>query len=194
MNLYSKILSITIGYTICGILTSAVFPSLSFGEEAKEPVKLKIGDMAPSFALRNLDGVYIKLSDFCGPLPEGSKDKRNIVLLDFFATWCKPCFPEISILKKIHKKYKNNGLIVFLISIDIEGSDVVKPFVKNRKICLPVLLDMYKVTADRYGVKGIPHLFVVDRDGKIKAIYVGKEKGLEKKLRRDIKELLKEDD
>lgn len=192
MNLDNKIPGVAIWYIVSGISAILLFCFLSYGKEAKEPPKLKVGDTAPTFALRDLSGNYVKLSTFCGPWPKGSKDKRNIIILDFFATWCKPCIPEISILERIHKKYKNKGLKIFLVSIDAKGEDVVKPFVKKRKISLPVLLDMYKVTADRYGVKGIPHLFIVGKDGKIKAIYVGKEKRLKKKLTRNIEKLIKE--
>ena len=173
---------------ICG----SVLFSNQLAAKSKKSIQLKVGDNAPSFALRNLEGGYVKLSSFCGKYSEKSRNNRSVVILDFFATWCEPCIEQMPVIESIHQKYKEKGVKVFLVSNDIEGAKKVLPFVKKSKIAVPVLLDMYRVVADKYGVDKIPYTFVISKDGKIAAMYQGKKDNLvfRKELEGKIEELL----
>jgi peroxiredoxin len=131
---------------------------------------LKPGSEAPSFSLPTLEpGKREVLSVWCGE--KLSKPYVNstphIVILSFWATFCKPCQKEIPILMKFAEKHKDDKLRIFLISLDKEGKSKVKPFVEKKKFTLPVLLDPYSRTAERYGVKALPALFVIDSKGMI---------------------------
>ena len=72
-----------------------------------QPVNLKIGDPAPLFVLKSLDDDRVFLRDYCGELRQPWKNKtKHVVLVSFFATWCKPCHKEIYELQETIKKYK----------------------------------------------------------------------------------------
>lgn len=122
---------------------------------------------APKFALKTLDEQESTLNDY--------KDK--ILLVDFWATWCKPCIETMPEMQKLHEKYATKGLVVLGVSIDEKGAKVVKPFVQKRKFTYPILLDGGDKPAWReFGVKGVPALFLVSRDGQIVRQWTGKPK------------------
>ena len=88
---------------ICG---SGLFTMHLIAKE-KKSVQLKAGDTAPTFALRNLEGNYIKLSSFCGKYSKQSKNNRSVVILDFFATWCKPCIEQMPVIEGIYEQQRS---------------------------------------------------------------------------------------
>jgi thiol-disulfide isomerase/thioredoxin len=90
------------------------------------------------------------------------------VVLSFWATYCKPCQKEIPELQAFAEKHKKDNIIVMCISIDKEGADIVGPFVKEKGYAVQVLLDPYTKTSERYGVKSLPALFVLDTMGIIR--------------------------
>ena len=117
---------------------------------------------APNLTLPDLAGKPVSLSDF----------KGQVVLLDFWATWCEPCQEEIPVLKSLYAKYKDRGLVVLGVSVDEAGAKTVAPFAKRNNINYPVLL----VGADPpegYPVYGLPAAFLIDRKGFIVQEYLG---------------------
>jgi peroxiredoxin len=131
---------------------------------------LQPGTAAPGFSLPTLTGTREVLSVYCGA--QLSKPYVNnlhhIVILSFWATYCKPCQKEIPELHAFAEKHQKDSVKIFCVSIDKEGVDIVAPFVKEKNYTLPVLLDPYKATAQRYGVKSLPSLFVIGPDGAIR--------------------------
>ncbi len=114
------------------------------------------GKVAPDFALRDLDGKSLRLSDLRG----------KAVVLNFWATWCSPCKEEIPWFVDFQKQYGPQGLQIVGVDMD-EGRDVVAKFAAEMKINYPVLLGDDKV-ADLYGsVDALPTTFYIGRDGKI---------------------------
>jgi len=109
------------------------------------------------FTLVNLKGKKVTLSDLRG----------KIVLVNFWATWCPPCRKEMPDLQALYDKYKDQGFVVLSIS-DEEGAKVT-PFIKERQISYPVMLDPGRKVHALYQVEGIPKSFVYDRDGKMVA-------------------------
>ena len=86
-------------------------------------------------------------------------------MLSFFATWCQPCRQEIPLLHEIKEKYKDENLKIYLIDVG-EKKDLVRKFVSQQGYKLPILLDIYSmVSAKKYGVYSLPHLFVIDKNG-----------------------------
>ncbi len=120
---------------------------------------------APQFALKSLDDKILTNADY--------KDK--ILLIDYWATWCKPCVETMPEMQKLSEKYADKGLIVLGVSIDEKGAKVVKPFVQKRKFTYPILLDGGEKPAWKdFGVHGIPALFLLDKGGQIVRQWSGK--------------------
>jgi peroxiredoxin len=118
---------------------------------------------APDFALKDEDGKVVHLSDYRG----------KVVLLDFWATWCGPCKIEIPWFMDFQRKNQERGLVVLGVSMDDEGWEVIKPFVKGVKMNYRVLIGNDQ-TAQLYGgVDALPTTFLIDRDGRIAAVHVG---------------------
>jgi peroxiredoxin len=109
------------------------------------------------FTLTDLQGTPWHLRDLRG----------KVVLVNFWATWCPPCRKEMPDLQALYDKYKDQGFVV--LSISDEDSAKVTPFIGERKITYPVLLDPAHKVNDAFQVMGIPKSFVYDREGKLVA-------------------------
>jgi len=149
----------------------AVIPS----DTTKDP-GLKIGDIAPSWALMSEPGKFEFLKTWTEE--KGKKMRkpitqpdRHVVLLSFFATWCKPCMKELPHLQNLYEKYKNDKIKFFLIDIT-EATRTVKgwedspkagPFLAEKGITMPILFDSRGVAKERYGAKTLPRLYIVDK-------------------------------
>jgi len=119
---------------------------------------------APDFILQNLADEKIALENFRG----------KVVLLDFWATWCKPCAKSMPMLQKLHDQFAPKDFKVLGISIDENGGKKVKAFVAKHKIVYPILLDAEENPAwEAYKVKVIPMIFLVDRKGQIVKQWIG---------------------
>jgi thiol-disulfide isomerase/thioredoxin len=129
-------------------------------EMRKPPVA--IGTTAPDFTVKPLaGGKMVKLSDKRG----------NIVLLDFWATWCPPCRESLPETQKIAKKYNGHGLTV--MTIDDEDAATISGFLKKNHYSFPVYRDVTQSASKAFKVTGIPTIAVIDKDGKLAAFMVG---------------------
>jgi peroxiredoxin len=107
------------------------------------------------------------LSDLQGN-PWHLRDLRGkVVLVNFWATWCPPCRKEMPDLQALYDKYKDQGFVV--LSISDEEAAKVQPFITERKISYPVLLDPGRKVDALFQVEGIPKSFVYNREGKLVA-------------------------
>jgi thiol-disulfide isomerase/thioredoxin len=135
------------------------------------------GDAASDFTLQDMSGKSVKLSDY----------KGRVVLIDFWATWCPPCRAAMPGLEKLHKAYKDKGLVVLAISLDMGGWDSVKSFIRDNGITYQVLKGTDDVS-DQYQVRTIPMILVLNKEGRITKRYLGF--GSEEDLEKDIKSAL----
>jgi len=121
------------------------------------------GHPAPDFKLPGLDGKDVALADL----------KGSVVVLDFWATWCGPCVMSLPHLDKIYQDMKGAGVKVFAVNVDADKS-VVAPFVQEKKLTVPVLLDNSETkVSEKYGARAIPETVVIGKDGKVRKVIVG---------------------
>jgi len=126
---------------------------------------LKVGDRAPPFAMRDLDRKVFSLRNHTGA--DASEPKKAILMV-FFATWCKPCMKEIPIVKRIQGRWTGPGRDIDIIYVGLsQGAKELAPFAEEKKLTWRVIPDSFGLLARRYGASQLPHLFVVDRQGKI---------------------------
>ena len=121
------------------------------------------GVPAPNFTLPDLDGNNVSLADYRG----------KVVLLNIWATWCKPCVEEMPSLEKLHQEFKNEDFVMLAVSIDEAGAGVVRPFMKEHRLSFSALTDIAKVTKNLFQLTGVPESFIVDREGIIVERVIG---------------------
>jgi peroxiredoxin len=136
---------------------------------------------APNFTLKSLDGTNVKLSELRG----------NVVLLNFWASWCGPCREEMPLLNKIHKKYEPLGFTVLGVNVE-EQSDAAKKFIAQRPVDFPILLDNKNKVSKLYDVIAMPTTVVIDRDGNMRFLHQGYQSGDEAEYRKMVKKLVRE--
>jgi len=141
---------------LAGILMVLSPPGrLSGGEDAK----------APDFTLPNLEGKDVTLSDLL---------TRGPVILDFWATWCKPCIQGFPGLEALMTRYKDRGLTVVAVSVDGPKSrSRVAPFVCSKKYSFEVLYDTQGRVAKKYNAMTIPRTVLISPEGRIAYATVG---------------------
>jgi peroxiredoxin len=137
---------------------------------------------APGFRIKSLDGEVLELDTL---------RRRGPVLLDFWATWCKPCLQAIPELQNIHADLAPRGLTIVGISADSPRSLAkVRPFVKRMGITYPVTLDEDGGLQQKYQVRALPTTVLVDTTGAIVHVGQGFRPGEGDKLRQRIEALL----
>jgi cytochrome c biogenesis protein CcmG/thiol:disulfide interchange protein DsbE len=122
-----------------------------------------IGKPAPDFALPDLSGKTVRLSDF----------KGKVVLVDFWATWCPPCRKGIPEFIELQRRFEDKGFTTVGVALDQQGAAVVKPFAENFGINYPVVIGGDEVSMAYGGIQAIPTTFLIGRDGSILKSYVG---------------------
>jgi len=143
-----------------------VAPSSAPGEEAP-PLA---GEFADNFTLldppvpvplevfQDMKGGRVRLADFAG----------QVVVLNFWATWCPPCVREMPSLDRLHAALREEGLTVVAVSIDRGGPDVIEPFAARHKLKeMGLYWDAKSTLAKAFGVTGLPTTFIIDRQSRI---------------------------
>jgi cytochrome c biogenesis protein CcmG/thiol:disulfide interchange protein DsbE len=139
------------------------------------------GFLAPDFALKTIEGETIQLSDLRG----------QPVLVNLWATWCPPCRAEMQTLETVYNDYKDRGLIVLAVNMTSQDDpQAVLPFVTERGLTYPILLDDKGEIAKAYQMKSLPSSFFINRDGTINEVVIGGPMA-EALLRTRIEEMLK---
>lgn len=119
--------------------------------------------VAPDFALKDATGKTVKLSDYRG----------QVVLLNFWATWCEPCQVELPWFIEFQQSYKDRNFAVLGVSMDDDGWDSVKPYLEQRKINYRVVIATEDLSGKYGGIENLPTTFLIDRKGRIAATHVG---------------------
>ena len=146
------------------VLPGALLTSCSPSSPARAPSSSnKSRKAAPDFTLTDANGASVKLSDY----------KGEVVLLNFWATWCGPCKIEIPWFIQFKKAYKDRGFMILGISRDDDGWKAVKPFLSQMGINYPVMIGNDGLAELYGGVDSLPSTFLIDRQGRIAFMHLG---------------------
>ncbi len=118
---------------------------------------------APDFALSDLNGQQIKLSDY----------KGKVVVLNFWATWCPPCRKEIPDFNELQAQYGDKGLQFIGVALDEEGLSKVKKWTSTNPVNYPVVIADAAVKKAYGEMNAIPVTLLIDRQGIIRTKYIG---------------------
>lgn len=121
--------------------------------------KSSVGYFAPSFKLRNIKGNYESLESYRG----------EVVVLNFWATWCAPCRIEMPSFEKLYRRYRSEGVTVLAITLDKNSENKIKSFVDEYGLSFPILLDEKGEVERLYPSMTIPFTYIIDRQGRIVA-------------------------
>lgn len=121
----------------------------------------RIGEAAPDFSLQDSDR-KVELTQFRG----------QVVVLNFWATWCPPCNEELPSLMSMQERSRARGVVVLGISIDVD-SDAYHRFLKQRGVNFVTVRDPEERISGIYGTHGWPETFIIDRQGVLRRKVVG---------------------
>jgi peroxiredoxin len=168
------------------LLVLAVF-FLVFQTRAGAEMKylgVEVGDPAPDFTLKTLDGRTVQLSSLRG---------EKVVAIDFWATWCSVCVKELPTISKYHNKYRDKGFEVLSIVLNPGDLDEINRVKKENNIDFSILLDAEWEVANRYGLEGpVPVMLIIDGKGIIRFTHFGDFPPGESEIPYVVEELLSE--
>jgi peroxiredoxin len=141
---------------------------------------VSIGDRAPDFALRSLAGKNLRLSEY----------RSEVVVLNFWATWCNKCRDAMPVLNSIYQQYQPEGLQVFSVGVD-GGSLKAAELATDMGITFPIMPDNEKKTVSRmYELGSMPLTLVIDREGNVRHIQKGFKRDSGEKIEAVVAKLL----
>jgi peroxiredoxin len=129
---------------------------------SQRPPSPQAGFSAPDFTLETPDSGTVNLADLRG----------QVVLINFWATWCPPCRAEMPAIQQVYERYREQGFTVLAVNMQ-EGDTQVAAFVNEMGLTFPILMDRDGSVSNRYQVKALPSTFVVDRQGVIQNVTLG---------------------
>jgi peroxiredoxin len=133
-------------------------PSTLFAPDAPD----LIGKAAPAFTLPRSSGEPMSLEAL----------KGKVVVLNFWASWCKPCVEELPSLERLRRQLKGAPVEIVGVSVD-ESWEPVKKLTQQRPVQFNILLDTSKSVPERYGTSRFPETFILDREGRVKRKLIG---------------------
>jgi peroxiredoxin len=139
------------------------------------------GQSAPDFALKSSSGENLRLSEYRG----------DVVMVNFWATWCGPCRQEMPLLDQLYTRYQRVGFSLLGVNIDDDSSKAMN-MVSELGVSFPVLFDARKDVSRLYEVEAMPVTVLIDREGMVRYVHHGYEPGIEEKYLDQIRSLLRE--
>ena len=136
---------------------------------------------APNFSLPDQAGGLVSLEDYSG----------QVVLINFWASWCGPCREEMPLLNELHTRYEPLGFTMLAINVE-EDSSAANNFLSGMPVNFPVLYDRENSVSKLYDVIAMPSTVIIGRDGKVRYIHHGYEPGDENAYQDYIRELIRE--
>jgi peroxiredoxin len=136
---------------------------------------------APDFTLKSAEGRNLRLQE----------QRGQVVLVNFWASWCGPCKQEMPHLNRLYDKYRASGFTLLAVNIDDDARHGAATAAKWG-LKFPVLLDADKTVTKLYDLGAMPSTVLIDRDGRVRYLHRGYREGVEDTYERQIRELVKE--
>jgi peroxiredoxin len=158
-----------------------LFSTITLGIAAILPVNAEtLQGKAPDFTLKSNSGKNIKLSEYRG----------QVVMLNFWASWCGPCRQEMPLLDDIQKRYSKLGFTILGVNVE-ENSKQAKAMLREIPVDFPILFDTTNKVSKLYNVSAMPSTVLIDRDGNLAYLHKGYKPGDEAKYKQWIKKLVR---
>jgi len=139
------------------------------------------GQAAPDFALKSSTGENLRLSEYRG----------DVVMINFWATWCGPCRQEMPLLDELYTRYERVGFNLLGVNIDDDSRRAMQ-MIEELGVNFPVLFDASKKVSELYEVNAMPVTVLVDREGNVRYVHHGYKPGYEDKYLDQVRSLLRE--
>jgi peroxiredoxin len=167
-------------HVVAGIVLAAALVVGGFitSSEAAMP---KAGESAPDFALKAASGKNLRLRELRG----------EVVMINFWATWCGPCRQELPLLNKLYAQYRQAGFVLLGVNIDDDPA-AAKEMASKLGVSFPLLFDSDKRVTRMYDVSTMPATLILDRNGKVRHVHRGYVPGVEATYQSQVRELLKQ--
>ena len=117
---------------------------------------------APDFTLESRHGENLRLQDFRG----------EVVMLNFWASWCGPCRQEMPLMDDLYAQYKDLGFTILAVNVD-ENRDEAHRFLDKVPVSYPILYDPQSDVSEQYEVQAMPTTVMIDRDGNARFLHHG---------------------
>jgi len=163
--------------SLLGLLALSAAAGLALGSADT----LRAGAPAPTFALNSSAGKSVSLTDL----------KGQVVLVNFWASWCGPCRKEMPILEQLNKQYRTKGVTLVGVNVEPDSAAAVN-WLKATPVSFPILFDTDSRVSKLYQVEGMPNTVILDRKGNVRYIHRGYQPGAENEYLDQIRTLIRE--
>ena len=136
---------------------------------------------APDFTLKSHSGENLRLSEFRG----------EVVMINFWASWCGPCRQEMPLLDELYSQYQPMGFTILGVNVE-EDSSQAKKLLKDIPVTFPVLFDNNSQVSKLYDVVAMPSTVLVDRSGNVRYLHHGYKPGYEEAYQQQVRALIRE--
>jgi peroxiredoxin len=145
---------------------------------AKEDISPKL---APDFTLKSDNGKNLRLSEYRG----------EVVMINFWASWCAPCRQEMPLLDELYSEYQPLGFTILGVNVE-EDSTQAKKLLSESPVSFPVLFDNQSTVSKLYNVVAMPSTVLIDRDGNVRYLHHGYKPGYEESYQQQVRALIRE--
>ncbi|HEY2494504.1 MAG TPA: redoxin domain-containing protein [Paenibacillus sp.] len=153
---------VTILIVVAALITVA-WTIVQFNQSSQHsrPSKIEVGAVAPDFAATNTEGQQVRLAEYRG----------KVVLINFWASWCKPCVREMPLIHRVFQSQDNDIETLFINVGEAKGT--VNEFMKEQQLTVPVIIDVTGKISSLYGIAGLPATFIIDKTGTFSKVILG---------------------